>query len=101
MCGRRRRRHCCPQSDPTHFGLGPIGQFVDEGSVGDVAGYRQRPPTQTAHHIGDGVDLVFAASGEHHIATGLGERDGDAFADATAGAGDHGDAVGECEAIKN
>ena len=52
-------------------------------------GPRQPPAAERAHAISNCVDLVGATSGVHDVATGLGETDGDALADAASCARRH------------
>jgi hypothetical protein len=60
-----------------------------------------RPPAGRLDPRRDRGEVVGGARGDHHVRTGLGQRDGGRRPDAPAGSGDHGDLVPHREPIED
>src|SRR5205807_9286294 len=71
----------------------PVGQLPDVVVVGHVAGDRRGRPAGLADLVGNRLDLVGGAGGQHHGGALPGEGGGDLPPDAAAGARDDGDAL--------
>ncbi len=58
------------------------GQAGDRVEVAEVGRDDERASSGARTSVGDGLELVGGARGDHHVGAGLGERDGGGGADA-------------------
>jgi hypothetical protein len=81
--------------------LGPLDEPFEGLGVGDVGGHDEGPAAGGLDLAGDLVEVGLGPGGEDDVGSGLGQPDGDAAADALAGAGDDGDLVRQPEAVED
>ena len=73
---------------------------VDRVVVVDVGRQHDRAPAEAAHVLGDRVELLLGAGGQHHVGARVRERARDLRADAAPRAGDDRDLPVEPERIQ-
>ena len=85
--------------EPAELGDGLVDQSRDRFGVVHVERDHQRPAAEGGDVRRHFLELLLGAGGQHDIGTGFGERPGYRGANAAAGTGDDGDAVGELENV--
>ena len=67
---------------------GEVDALLHLDRIGDVALEGRRDPVALRDGVGGPLHLALRPAGDHHLGAGVGERHGDAFTDALAGARD-------------
>jgi hypothetical protein len=87
--------------DSAHLLDALANQYPALFGIVDVAGDGQGAPTKAAHLLGHRLHLVQRACRAHHIGARFGIRQGNRSTNATAAAGDDGDAAVQVETLQN